>query len=261
MLFSRSGGSPPLARTAAFAALWLALTPVCEVAWSQTAPPEPRSKEQEKSLPRRDGGREGRETRPDGRPAPDNRKAAPAPDGKDSAADAKAKLSRPPQTAAEKARRLADTYAQLATADDEETAKRHASAIERLWMQSGSDTVNLLLERAHQAQKKKNLELAQKLLDNVVALAPDYAEGFNQRAYFHFTQNNFQAAVGDLRRTLALDPNHFKALEGLVQIWRETGNKKAAYGVVKQLLDVHPFASGAKTLYEELKREADGQGI
>ncbi len=173
----------------------------------------------------------------------------------------KPKLSPPPQTAEEKARRLADHYAQLATAEDEETAKRHASVIERLWLQSGSDTVGLLLDRAAQAQKKKKPAIALKLLDQVTSLAPDYPEAFNQRAYFHFTEGNYDAAVGDLRRVIALDPNHYKALEGLAQIWRETGNKKGAYGVMKQLMDVYPHASGAKAIFEELKREVDGQGI
>lgn len=253
--------------------LFVLLDPASAQSPAPNAPDTP-SKEREKGKPRRDGGNQTPEQRRD--PAkPDGKHATPSPDVKDGkggkddksagadqpAADPQAKLSRPPQTREEKARRLADLYAQLATAEDEETAKRHASAIERLWMQSGSDTVSLLLERATQAMKKKKTTLAEKLLDHVVALAPDYAEGFNQRAYLHFTQNNYEAAVGDLRRVLALDPNHYKALEGLAQIWRETGNKKGAYGVMKQLMEVHPFASGAKAIYEELKRETDGQGI
>ena len=173
----------------------------------------------------------------------------------------KSAVGNAPQTADEKAKLLGDLYAQLATAEDEAAAKTYAAQIERLWVLSGSDTVNLLMERANVAIRKNQPELAEKLLDRVVALAPDYAEGFNQRAYFHFTRNNFDAAAGDLRRTLALDPNHFKALEGLTQIWRETGNKKGALGVVKKLLDVNPFAAGAKATYDELKREVEGQGI
>lgn len=240
---------------------------------SQSPGTDARPKEQEKDQPRREGTRP--EAKPDApkpgdkgdkqaKPAPEKDGNAPAgadkaeKGGKDST---EAKLSRPPQTAAEKARRLQDLYAQLATAEDEETAKRFSSAIERLWTQSGSDTVSLLLDRAAQAQKKKKLELAKKLYDHVVSLAPDFPEGFNQRAYFNFTQNNYEAAVGDLRRVLALDPNHYKALEGLAQIWRETGNKKAAYGVMKRLMDVHPHAPGAKAIYEELKRDADGQAL
>ena len=168
---------------------------------------------------------------------------------------------RAPQTADEKNKALADLYAQLQTAEDEEAAKRIAASIERLWTFSGSDTVNLLIQRSSKAIKEQKKELAQKLLDTAVDLAPDFTEAFSQRAYFHFTHNNYDAAVGDLRRVLALDPYHYKALEGLAQIWRETGNKRGALRVMQQLLEVHPFASGAKQIYEDLKKEVDGQGI
>jgi len=166
-----------------------------------------------------------------------------------------------PQTFEEKRRQLSNLYAQLATAEDEKAAAKLASGIERLWRHSGSDTVNLLISRAAKVAAEKRPELAEKLLDRAVTLAPDYTEGFSQRAFFHYSQNNMAAAVGDLRRVLALDPNHFKALEGLVQIWRDTDNKKAAYEVLKQLLDVHPFATGAQQAYDELKRDVEGRGI
>lgn len=166
-----------------------------------------------------------------------------------------------PETAADKAKLLADLYARLQTADDEAAAKPIAHAIERLWQMSGSDTVALLMQRALKSAQQKKFDLARTFLDTVVDLAPDYPEGFFQRANLHASQNNYQAAVGDLRRVLALEPNHYRALERLAQIWRETGNKKGAFRVVQQLLEVNPNASGAKEVFEELKKEVEGQGI
>jgi tetratricopeptide (TPR) repeat protein len=170
-------------------------------------------------------------------------------------------LDKLPQTAEEKRKRLSDLYAQLATADDEEAAGKFAASIEQLWRLSGSDTVNLLISRAAKVAGEKRNELAERLLDRAVTLAPDYTEGFSQRAFYFYSQNNLSAALGDLRRVLALDPNHFKALEGLVQIWRDTDNKKAAFEVLKRLLDVHPHAPGAQQAYDELKVEVEGRGI
>ncbi|MGE3917787.1 MAG: tetratricopeptide repeat protein, partial [Hyphomicrobiaceae bacterium] len=176
-------------------------------------------------------------------------------------ADGARALDKPPQTAEDKTRQLSDLYAQLAAAENEAEAKKLAGAIERLWRHSGSDTVNLLVSRAAKVAAEKRGPLAEKLLDRAVALAPDYTEGFSQRAFFHYSQNNPVAAAGDLRRVLALDPNHFRAMEGLVQIWRDAGNKKAAYEVLKQLIEVHPFAAGAKQAFDELRREVEGRGI
>jgi tetratricopeptide (TPR) repeat protein len=166
-----------------------------------------------------------------------------------------------PKTPAEREKTLSDLYALLATADDEESAKAIADAIERVWVHSGSATIDLLMERSIKAMNEKKVDLALKLLDSVVELAPDFTEGWNRRAYVFFVQNDIERALGDLRRTLALDPHHFKALDGLAQILREIGQKKAALKAFKELIDVHPYWSGAKQAIEELEREVEGQGI
>lgn len=193
-------------------------------------------------------------------PQPDMPQLEPAPPPSDEAAPGRAP-DRMPATADEKYKLLADLYAHLATADSAESAKKIQSTIERLWSHSGSDTVSLLMQRAAKALGGKDYDQALKFMDYVVQLAPDYAEGFNRRAFIHFSRNDMPAAVGDLRRALALEPNHFKALDGLAQIWRQTGNPKGALSVVKQLLEVHPHWEGAAKMAEELAREVDGQGI
>jgi tetratricopeptide (TPR) repeat protein len=166
-----------------------------------------------------------------------------------------------PSSARERALLLDELYAHLATAANEETAQLTSQAIEHVWLKSGSDTVNLLMERSLKALNERKPDLALKLLDSVVELAPDYPEGWSRRAYVHYTKNDFQRALGDLRRVLALDPNHFKALDGLGQILRELEYKKAALEVYRRLVEVHPYMSGAKSAVDELVREVEGQGI
>ena len=91
--------------------------------------------------------------------------------------------------------------------------------------------------------------------------SPEFPEGWHRRAYVYYMQNDYTRAIGDLRRVLALEPNHFKALDGLGQILREIGEKKAALAAYKKLLDVHPNASDASQAIEQLEREVEGQGI
>ncbi len=166
-----------------------------------------------------------------------------------------------PKSAAERDRTLADLYALLATADDENAAKVIAEGIERIWLHSGSPTVDLLLGRAMKAAGEKNFDSALRLMDNVVEQAPDFTEGWSRRAYVNFQRNDVGAALGDLRRALALDPNHFKSLEGLGQILREIGQKKAALQVFRQLQEVYPYWPGAQQTVDDLTREVEGQGI
>lgn len=166
-----------------------------------------------------------------------------------------------PSSPNERTELLNALYDRLAKAANPQDAAPVAEAIERLWLYSGSDTVNLLMERAAKAANEKNNGLALSLLDAVVELAPDFAEGWNRRAYVYFLQNDTQRALGDLRRVLALDPHHYKALEGLGQILREIGEKKAALKVFQELQRVNPQWPNIRQTIEELTREVEGQGI
>lgn len=156
---------------------------------------------------------------------------------------------------------LAELYVHLAQAPDATQAAPIAETIEGLWLQSGSDTIGVLMGRSATAINDQKNDLALQLLDAVVELAPDYVEGWNRRAYVYYLQSNYENAIGDLRRALALDPNHFKALEGLARILRESGQKKSALQAYKQILRINPNFDGAKQAADELAVEVEGQGI
>lgn len=166
-----------------------------------------------------------------------------------------------PDSAVERRKMLDNLYALLATAEDEQAAEQTSKAIYRLWADSGSDTVTVLMARAVKAMQDKNQKLALRLLDAVVEQAPDYAEGWSQRAHVLFLEDEGHRALGDLRRALALDPNHFRALSALGHILREYGEKSGALAAYRKLLEVHPFAEGAQKAVQELEREVKGQGI
>lgn len=165
-----------------------------------------------------------------------------------------------PDNPVQRARLKRDLYAMLAAAEDQESATTIANSIERIWGAGVGDTAQVLMERAAKAAAAERPDLALRLLDTVTRIAPDFAEGFNRRAYVYYSINEFERALGDLRRVLALDPNHYKALDGLGQILRELGQKKAALDVYRKLHAVHPFWPGAKTTLEELERTVAGQG-
>ena len=63
---------------------------------------------------------------------------------------------------------LSSLYDQLKAAPNEEAAGLIAKAIERVWRQSGSDTADLIMERAGIAIQAKNFDLAIQLLSGLV---------------------------------------------------------------------------------------------
>lgn len=166
-----------------------------------------------------------------------------------------------PKTPKQRAKVLSNLYAYLATAPDAETAAEIASVVERLWYISGSDTISLLMDRSLRAVSAKKYDLATRLLDAVVDLAPDYAEGWNRRAFVHYLQDNRARAAGDLRRVLALEPNHFKALQGLAQLLADAGEKKAALKAYRKLIEIHPYAENVEETIKQLEVEIEGQRI
>jgi tetratricopeptide (TPR) repeat protein len=166
-----------------------------------------------------------------------------------------------PKSPEETAKTLGNLYAYLATADDRRLAGEIGAAIERLWRLEGGDTVNLLIDRAELFSSRNENEKALPLLDAAIDLAPDYAEAWSHRAYVEYRLNNYQAALGDLRRALALEPNHFRALDGMAKILEQLGEKKAALEAYNQLLKVHPNIEGGETARDALKKELEGQGI
>ena len=156
---------------------------------------------------------------------------------------------------------LASLYDQLKAAESEAGSELIVSAIEKVWSQSGSDTANLLMERAGLAIKARNYELATSLLSALTEVEPRYAEGWNQLATIYFLREDYENAMRQLKRVLALEPHHFKAIEGLSIILRETGRKKAALKATRQVLAIYPHLKSAKQAEEELTREVEGQGI
>lgn len=247
MLHSSSG------RRAALVATVLALA--CGGAVAQRATPDPDPTPPKAGQPDRrgetspgDAGKPGSDTRADsGRPAP------PKP------AD---KLTKGGdlETAAHRAKKLRDLYAELAAAPSADVARRAAAQIEKLWYRSDSETALALIQRAEAAVAAERFDLALNLLNAAVDLAPDHAETWNRRAYAHYRSGDINRAVGDLRRVLALDPNHFKALEALGQIMKELGNKPAAFAALRRLMEVHPFA-GVEQAMKELSIDVEGQPL
>ncbi|MEC9367340.1 MAG: tetratricopeptide repeat protein [Pseudomonadota bacterium] len=173
--------------------------------------------------------------------------------------------STPPEAEPEKPidreRLLSELYQELKDADNAESAELVAEAIEKLWLQSGSDTVDLLMSRSIELVNAEDYDVALKLLDSVVTIAPNFAEGWSQRATVHFLKREYGESLQDLRHVLALEPRHFKAINGLGLIMQELGEKEKALKAFRSALKVHPWLEDAKQSVGELIRDVEGQGI
>lgn len=152
-------------------------------------------------------------------------------------------------------------FGQLKTSDDEEAAKGVAEAIQRVWLKSGSDTADLLMGRAVAAIAAKDFAAAEKMLDSILGIQPDWAEAWSKRAAVRFLRDDYDGAIADIDETLRREPRHFVALTGLGAILQKSDLDKRALEAYRRALDLYPEQPDVKKVVEKLRLEVEGRDI
>jgi tetratricopeptide (TPR) repeat protein len=153
-------------------------------------------------------------------------------------------------------------FSTLAKPGDDATGKAVESELERRWRDSGSDTIELLMQWATEAIATKNFPRALDYLDAVTTMKPDYVEGWNRRATLFFLQDEYGKALSDLEKVLALEPRHYGALAGLGMILNEIDRKKEALLALKKAIAIDPYLDDqVRDAIKTLEPELDGREI
>lgn len=127
--------------------------------------------------------------------------------------------------------------------------------------ESGSETADLLLGWAAVAMEQEDYPLALDILDQVVLVKPDFAEGWNKRATVYYLLEDYAASLNDIRRVLALEPRHFGALAGLGMILERTGHEESAIDVFGRALEINPRMNEVRETLEKLEAATAGNSI
>ena len=148
-------------------------------------------------------------------------------------------------------------FAELKTAPDEAQARRIAGRIWQHWFLHPNGAVQHLMHRAQAARRAGLLQEAITELDKIVEVAPDYVEGWNQRATVLFMLGRDTESVRDIQQVLRIEPRHFGALSGLGLIHMRANNWKSAIASFERALALHPFL-GERALIPALKKKLKG---
>ncbi|WP_331686552.1 tetratricopeptide repeat protein [Consotaella aegiceratis] len=179
-----------------------------------------------------------------------------APPSQDKSDDEGVALGQPTETRQQK---LDALFAELKREPAAPKAARIASRIQSLWNTSGSATIDLLMQWSAEAMAQDESAAALDLLDQAVALQPDYAEAWNRRATLHYTLENLGKSLDDIRQTLSREPRHFGALMGLAAILEQLGKDQQALDVYMRVLEVYPANKGAQEAVGRLSEDMAGQ--
>lgn len=104
--------------------------------------------------------------------------------------------------------------AQIQAAGSEQEAHRILNQMWELWADAPDEPAQELLDRGMERRAAYDFLAAYEALDRLVNYCPDYAEGYNQRAFVSFLRQDYPAALKDLDRALELSPDHIAALSG-----------------------------------------------
>ena len=159
---------------------------------------------------------------------------------------------------AEREAKLNDLFVKLAEREDEESANLVAEEITAMWIESGSASVNLLLRRGSEASAKGNPKLARKMYNYAVDLSPDFAEAWARSARLALTQKDYNRALNESLKTLALEPRHFYTLWTLGNTLEALNRPDDALETYREANELYPELKVVKDRLEELETEVDG---
>jgi len=137
--------------------------------------------------------------------------------------------------------KLDELFVVLAESKSEYEAKQIEQLIWNRWFITEDEEVDGLMRQISHAREARDHQSAWNLSNQVIALMPDYAEGWNQRATMEFMMGNYENSLADIVETLKREPRHFGALSGRAFILLKQNKTRQAIETINQALKIHPF--------------------
>jgi tetratricopeptide (TPR) repeat protein len=148
-----------------------------------------------------------------------------------------------------------------AAAQPSSTADPIVTEIWTLWLQSGRDDIDALVRHAMMLMHSSANSLALRLLDDVVAKAPDFAEGWNKRATLLYIMGEYDRSRADCEEVLKREPRHFGALAGMGLIAIAQSDYKAALAAYRRALAANPWLKERNEIIPALVKKVEGEKL
>ncbi len=154
--------------------------------------------------------------------------------------------------------RLDALFSELKRERNPEKAREISDRIRSEWRDSGSASINLLMQWATKALEADRKATALDIFDQVIYLSPQYVEGWNQRATLHYRMGNYRKSMSDINQVLAIEPRHFGALAGMAAILTAAGKDELALRAWEQFLEIYPADRQAQEQLGDLEEKLAG---
>lgn len=126
-------------------------------------------------------------------------------------------------------------------APDEHAARLISNEMWKYWADAPDASAQEFLDEGMSRREAYDLDGAIKALDALIGYCPDYAEGYNQRAFVNFIRQDYAAALPDLERALELSPRHIAAMTGQALTLVALERPGEAVLALRRALDLNPW--------------------
>lgn len=144
--------------------------------------------------------------------------------------------------------------------DDPELAATAEALLWSTWCRSGDGEADRIFRNGVDAMQRGNLAEAEELFDHVIALKPDFAEGWNKRATVRYMRRNYSGSIADCQQTLARNPYHFGAASGQGLCHLSLDEFREAAVCFRRALEIHPHLDAVRHNLALAEAEGGGSG-
>ncbi len=152
-----------------------------------------------------------------------------------------------------------ELMAALKNAGTETEAVVLEAHLRQLWLEGGSPAVTLLMLRGLHDLKAGSNNEAEQDFDAAIALDPNLAEAYDQRALARFRQGRTADAIRDIQEALKREPRDFLAYRQLAEIAESRQDWAGAYAAWQKLMALDPKTPGGERKLKDLRRRALGE--
>lgn len=145
---------------------------------------------------------------------------------------------------------LAELLRQVQSAKTEAEGQAISNRMWELWADAPDEPAQALLDQGMRARRVFDFVTALDRFDKLVDYCPHYAEGYNQRAFVNFLRRDFETALVDLDRALAINPLHVAALSGKGLTLLGLGRNAEAQEALRAAVALNPWLSERSLIAE-----------
>lgn len=145
---------------------------------------------------------------------------------------------------------IADIVDRMKVAPHEGAARQLSAEMWDIWLDAPDAIAQSMLDEGLAMLQIGATGSSRRVLTRLVDYCPEYAEGYNQRAFAAFLSGDFEAALVDLDIAIDLQPVHLGALTGKAMTLIRLGRDEEAQAILREALAINPWLSERALLDE-----------